>query len=139
MKRSAVPTTSLLTLFLTALMALGAVCARVQVVATSDRSIGAPIYPPTDPARVQILRETPLQPYEMLGEIHIEPSGGFPPREKIEAELRKEGARFGADAVLIIYDRTQPSGKSYAGGPLGVEEPMYGHAVRAEAIKYKEE
>jgi hypothetical protein len=112
-------------------------CASVQVVATSDRLIGAPIYPQTDPSSIQILRETPAQPYEKLGEIFIEPSSGFPPREKIEAELRSEGARFGADAVLIIYDRTQPSGKSYMGGPLGVEEPILGHAVRAEAIKYK--
>jgi len=114
-------------------------CAGVQVVATSDRLIGAPIYPPTSPATVQILRETPARPYEKLGEIHIEPTTGFPPREKIEAELRREGARFGADAVLILYDKTAPSGKSYAGGPLGVEEPIFGHVVRAEAIRFKEE
>ena len=29
--------------------------------------------------------------------------------------------------------------KSYAGGPLGVEEPIFGHVVRADAIRYKEE
>ena len=118
-------------------LGLTAGCARVQVVATSDRLIGAPIYPPTSPATVQILRETPARPYEKLGEIHIEPTTGFPPREKIEAELRREGARFGADAVLILYDKTAPSGKSYTGGPLGVEEPIFGHVVRAEAIRYK--
>ena len=139
MKRSAVQTTSRLLFLPVALMAFAVGCARIQVVATSDRPIGAPIYPATSPTSVEILREALARPYEKLGEIFIEPSGGFPPEEKIEAELRKEGARFGADAVLIIYDRTQPSGKSYTGGPLGVEEPILGHAVRAEAIKYKQD
>ncbi len=138
MRRFAFPTASILMVFFLAAMALAAGCATTSVVATSDRLIGAPIYPPTDPARVQILRENAAECYEKLGEIHIEPMTGFPPREKIEAELRREGARFGADAVLITYDRTVSSGKSYTGGPLGVEEPILGHAVRADAIKYKE-
>ncbi len=139
MKRSSAPTSSLPLFLLMVWIGLTVGCARVQVVATSDRLIGTPIYPPTSPASVQILREAPVRPFERLGEIHIEPSSGFPPREKIEAELRREGARFGADAVLVLYDRTAPSGKSYTGGPLGVEEPILGHVVRAEAIKYKEE
>jgi hypothetical protein len=137
MKRSTIPTASLLLFLLMAVMALGAGCVTVQVIATSDRLIGAPVYPPTDPATVQIVRETPTRPYEKLGEIFIEPSSGFPPREKIEEELRREGARFGADAVLILFDRTQPTGKTYTGGSPGVEEPIYGHAVRADAISYK--
>lgn len=138
MKRSAFPSASILIILLIALMALAAGCATPSVVATSDRLIGAPVYPPTNPATVQIIGSQPAGPCEELGEIHIEPVTGFPPRERIEEELRKEGARFGADTVLIIYDRTQASGALYMGSDLGPAEPMYGHAVRAEALKCKE-
>lgn len=109
-----------------------------SVIATSEPFVGAPTYPPTDPATIQIIREAPSRPYEKLGEIFIEPQSGKPPVEKIEQKLREEGAKFGADAVLITFDRLMPSGGTYFGGwGSGVIQRTYGHSVRADAIKYK--
>jgi len=87
-----------------------------SIIAASEPFIGAPTYPPTDPATIQILREAPSRPYEKLGEILIEPQSGNPPVEKIEQKLREEGAKFGADALLITFDKLMPAGGTYFGG-----------------------
>jgi hypothetical protein len=108
-----------------------------QVVATSDRLVGAPTFPPTNPATVQILRQFPDRSYQRIGEVFIEPQSGNPPEPKIEQALQKEGARMGADAVVIVVDRVARSG-AFISGPVdgGTITPQYGHLVRAVAIKY---
>lgn len=111
-----------------------------QVAATSDRFIGAPIYPATLPANVQVLRQFPTRPYQRIGDVFIEPQSGNPPDSKIEMALQQEAARMGADAVVITFDRITRAGATIS-GPVGAGQiqPQYGHAVRAVAIKYQAE
>ena len=106
-----------------------------QVVATSDRFVGVPAYPPSVPANVEVLRKMPDKAFVKLGEVFIEPQSGNPPEDKIVATLQKEAAAMGADAVVIVLDRITQSGTMYMGG--GDFQTQYGHAVRAVAIKYK--
>jgi len=98
-----------------AALALGAVgCAGMN--AKSTVYPGAPHYAPTDPASVEILRAPPTRPNDRLGEIRIDASTSPSPEvSKIENKLREEGAKLGANAVVIVYDRIQPVVTSTAG------------------------
>ncbi|MGC4075020.1 MAG: hypothetical protein QM760_21475 [Nibricoccus sp.] len=56
----------------------------------------------------------------------------------MEDKLRSEGAKLGADAVVIVYDRVQPIGAWVTGGywnrSVDVEK---GQRIVGVAIKYK--
>ncbi len=101
--------------------------------------VGAPHYSATDPASVDILRTAPSRPHERLGEIAIEPSGK-PPAEKIEQKLRRVAAKLGANAVVIVADRTGIMGPvatgTWYGGPA---MPEYKGVVVAVAIRYRDQ
>ena len=71
--------------------------------------LGGPTFPPTDPAKVAILRSEPSRPHERLGEVFAEPSGD-PTAAQYEQALREGGAKMGADAVVVVYDRMQVVG-----------------------------
>src|SRR5258705_2445091 len=104
-------------LLIAALVSLVASCATVD--STTAQYVGAPHYPPSDPAAVQILRAAPKQPYERLGELVIEASTEpAPPVSKVEDKVRQEAAKIGADAVVIVTDRIQPEGMYVTGGEL---------------------
>ena len=89
------------------ILALGlAACATVD--ATSTQYVGAPTFPPTNPASVQILRVEPSRPHVRLGEIQIDGSTDpAPPVAEIEQKLRDDRAKMGADAVVVVMDRIQ--------------------------------
>ena len=70
---------------------------------------GVPTFPPTNPDSVEILRVPPRQPHLRLGVVTVEP----PASENVdvpsvEKELRTAAAKWGANAVVIVADRTQP-------------------------------
>jgi hypothetical protein len=112
-------------------------CATVD--ATTKQDIGAPHFPPSDPARVQILRVEPQKAHERLGDIVVDASTEpAPPVEKIEAKLRDEAGKLGADAVVVVYDRVQPTA-AYVSGPLWARdiETVTGRKVVGVAIKYR--
>ena len=114
-----------------------AACATVD--ATTKQDIGAPRFPPSDPARVQILRIEPQKAHERLGDIVVDASTEpAPPGEKIEAKLRDEAGKLGADAVVVVYDRVQPTA-AYVSGPLWDRdiETVTGRKVVGVAIKYR--
>jgi hypothetical protein len=119
-------------------LALGlASCATVD--ATSTQYVGAPTFPPTSPTSVQILRVEPARPHVRLGEIQIEGSTDpAPPVAEIEAKLREEGAKMGADAVVVVLDRLQRVG-SYVSGPWWGRsvEQITGRKVIGVAIRYR--
>jgi hypothetical protein len=110
-----------------------------NTVSTSIRQdIGGPTYPPTDPAQVQILRTVPTRPHVRLGEVTAEPSSDSVPVTEIEAALRKAAAKMGADAAVVVYDKTQTTG-AYVTGPWWgrqVQE-IQGRVIIAVAIKYQ--
>ena len=111
-------------------------CQTVSVHSTEDT--GAADYPASDPEKVQILRTEPTRPHERLGEVRAEPSDESVSAEKIEKALRKAAAKLGADAVVVVSDRTQVTGAYVTG-------PWYGRSIEqiddriviAVAIKYQ--
>jgi hypothetical protein len=85
--------------------------------ATTMQYVGAPHLPPSDPASVEILRAEPIRPHARLGEIVVDASTEpAPPITEIEDKLRAEAAKLGANAVVVVVDRVQPTG-AYVSGP----------------------
>lgn len=112
-------------------------CATVQI--KSFRYLGAPDVPPTDPSQVQILESRPVRPFTRLGRITAVPEGDVD-NEKIEAALRKEAAKMGADAVVVGYQGRLPRGFQLEGLPGDMEARReMGRVVIGTAIKFGEE
>ncbi len=101
------------------------------------QTIGGPAYPPSDPLQVQILRVEPTRPHVRLGEVQAEPSDTSVDASKIEAALRKGAAKLGADAAVVVCDKTQITGAVVMGPWWGRSvEAVQGRVVIAVAIKY---
>ncbi len=100
--------------------------------------VGAPRPAATSPTRIEILRAEPARPHEKLGEVVVDATIDPPPSiEKVEAALRRDAAKLGADAVVLVHDQTHPVG-AYVSGPWW--SPMmvtvHGRLIVAVAIKY---
>jgi hypothetical protein len=60
-----------------------------------------------------------------------------PSIEVVEARLRNEAAKFGADAVVVVYDHIQRVGTVVSGGYWSrTVYPVTGHRLVGVAIKY---
>ena len=102
--------------------------------------VGAPHPPPSHPAWVEILRTTPTRAHDRIGEVKVEASTNpAPPVADVEDRLRKEAAKIGADAVVVVYDRIQPVG-AYVSGSWwgGTVSTITGRVLIGVAIKYKQ-
>jgi hypothetical protein len=89
-------------------------CNTISVQTRQD--IGVPTFAPTDPTTVQIMRTAPIRPHVRLGEITVEPPSVDTPVAQIEVKLQQAAAKIGANAVVIVVDRTQVVGASVVGG-----------------------
>ena len=109
-------------------------CATVNV--SSERYIGVPQAAPTNPASVEILRKEPTRPHVQVGEVFLSPSPDTSV-DSIEKALRTESARLGADAAVVVHDRTKRVG-TYISGSWWVRyhAPVYSRQVVAVAIRY---
>jgi len=117
--------------------ALFAVTGCNTVSTSSTQYVGGPIYAPSNPAQIQILRTPPTRPNIRLGEVTAEPSSDSVPVQKIEASLRNAAAKMGADAVVIVSDRTQVTGAIVTGPWFGrTVQQTTGRVVGGVAIKY---
>jgi hypothetical protein len=125
-----------LTLF-TSAVALVALTGCNTVSTSVKQDIGGPTYAPTDPAQVQVLRTQPTRPHVRLGEVTAEPSSDSVPVTEIEAALQKAAAKMGADAAVVVYDKTQTTG-AYVTGPWWGRsvETIQGRVIVAVAIHY---
>lgn len=112
-------------------------CASVS--SSSERIIGAPVFPPTSPESVAILRREPRKPHDRIGHVFIEPSGN-PPVAEMEQAIRTEAAKLGAHAAVIVFDRTRRIGRIYE-GPWWDRRayPIYGRKIVAVAIRFRGE
>jgi len=111
-------------------------CQTVSINSTQD--IGGPTFPPSDPAQVQILRTEPTRAHVRLGEVRAEPSDESVSAAKIEEALRNAAAKMGADAAVVVYDRTQVTGAYVTGPWYGRSiQQIQGRVVVAVAIKYQ--
>jgi hypothetical protein len=118
-------------------VALAALTGCNTVQTTSRQDIGAPTYAPSNPANVQILRTEPTRPHVRLGEVQAEPSDESVSASIIEAALQKEAAKLGADAAVVVADRTQTMGAIVTGPWWGRSlQAVQGRVVIAVAIKY---
>ncbi len=110
-----------------------------QSVSTSHtQEIGGPRFAPSNPAQVQILRTEPTRPHVRLGEVRAEPSSENVDVSKIEDAIRNEAAKLGADAAVVVYDKTQVVGAMVVGGWLNRSiDPIEGRIILAVAIKYQ--
>jgi hypothetical protein len=128
MKRMKIMAWASLTILI-AVVSLLAACATSNPVRVLPR-VGVPLYPPTEPGTILVLREEPRRPFEILGQIIIEPEAVLPASE-IERMLRQEAARMGADAVVIVSNMTMRVGESR-------EEMAGGQIIAANAIRYRD-
>jgi hypothetical protein len=106
---------------------------------TTTPYVAAPQLAPTDPATVKIVRTEPLEPHDRLGEVMIDMSITYPPPiETVEARLAEESAKLGANGVVVVVDRVQPS-DNYVTGPYWGRpmEVVTGRKTIGVAIKYK--
>jgi hypothetical protein len=111
-------------------------CNTVSTSYTQD--IGGPTFPPSNPANVQILRTMPTRAHVRLGEVRAEPSSENMDVTLIETALKKEAAKLGADAAVVVYDKTQVTGAMVVGGFLNRSvETIEGRIIVAVAIKYQ--
>ena len=124
-------------LVLPALAVLLAACATADV--STTQCVGAPRFQPTEPNAVQILRTEPTEPHDRLGEIMVDASvDPAPAVVEVERKLCTAAAKLGADAVVVVYDRVQPTA-AYVTGPWWGRsiETISGRKVVAVAIRYK--
>ena len=124
-------------LMLPAVAVLVAACATADVITT--QYVGAPRFQPTVPNAVQSLRTEPMQPHDRLGEIVVDASvDPAPSITEIEQKLCAAAAKLGADAVVVVYDRVQPTA-AYVSGPWWgrSSETISGRKVVGVAIRYK--
>jgi hypothetical protein len=121
----------------TALIGLLAATGCNTISLQTNQYIGVPTYPPTDPATVQVMRTEPTRPNVKLGEITVEPSSMDTPVAKIEAKLQAAAAKMGANAVVIVVDRTQNMGAVVTGGWYNRQiSPVVGRVIVGVAIHY---
>jgi hypothetical protein len=120
-----------------ALLGLALVTGCNTVSIQTNQYIGLPSYPPTDPATVQIMRTEPSQRNVRLGEITCEPASLNTPVPKIEAKLQQAAAKIGANAVVVVVDRTQNMGAVVTGGWYNRQvSPIIGRVIVGVAIRY---
>ena len=108
-------------------------CMSVQ----TNPAIGVPTFAPTNPDSVEILRMPPRQPNIRLGEITVEPPGETVDVPKVEEAFRKAAAKWGANAVVIVADRTQVVGLEATGAWYGREiSPELARVIVGVAIRF---
>ncbi len=123
---------------LTIAAALFAVTGCNTVSTTTTQALGVPTYPPTNPTNVVVLLAPPTRPHVRLGEVQAEPYSTSVSAAKIQAALQQAGAKLGADAVVIVYDRNQVVGAVVTGPWWGGRsiQNIQGRVIVAVAIKY---
>jgi len=109
-----------------------------SISATHTKYPGAAYFPPSNPAQVQVLRTEPKRPHVRLGKVSIEPSDISLAASKLDAALRNEAAKLGADAAVVIYDKTQiMGGDVVTEWSDGLSEEVEGRVIIAIAIKFQ--
>jgi hypothetical protein len=109
-----------------------------ESVSTSHQAeTAAPRLNPSDPAKVEVLRVEPTRPHVKLGKVQARPSEPNADFAKIEAALRKEAAKLGADAVVVISDETRSPANYIGTWRTSESEPNPVRTVVAMAIKYR--
>jgi hypothetical protein len=122
--------------FLGGLLIVGVLTGCNTVYVSSKQYLGVPNYPPTDPASIQVLQTAPTRPHVRLGEITLQPQGN-PAKVELEQKLRLAASKMGADAVVVVADRTMVLGTTVMGPWWGQTiSPDVGRVIVGVAIRY---
>lgn len=111
-------------------------CATID--AHTTEYVGVEHAAPTTAASVQVLRSEPTRQHTRLGEVIVDASTEPPPPvADIEQKLKDEAAKIGGDAVVVVYDRTQPVA-AVVNGPLWNRdiEAIDGRRLKGIVIRY---
>jgi len=110
-------------------------CASVK--STISPYAGATHYSATDPVNVVILRTEPTRPFDRIGEIALDAATNpAAPNTEVEERMRKDAAKMGADAVVVMLDRTEPDRMHVQGAPydriidIAGERKLIGVAIK---------
>jgi hypothetical protein len=122
-----------------ALTSLALASCATTLESTTTAYATAPQLAPVDPGAVKVVRTEPLEPHERLGEVVVDMSITRPPPiTAVEARLAEESAKLGANAVVVVVDRVQPSEGyvtgTYWGRPM---DTVTGRKTIGVAIRYK--
>lgn len=93
----------------------------------ANRYYGKTTYPPKPPNEVEILRESPARPYDVIAD--------FQSRGETPEDIRLKAAQIGADAVIVSI-----LGGYYARGEEWAGSDSYAHTytrITGTAIKYR--
>jgi hypothetical protein len=121
----------------TAVVAILATTGCQSVPSSTTQDIGAPNFAASNPAQVQILRTEPTRAHVRLGKVQAGPADPSVKVTEFEDALRKSAAKIGADAVVVIYDKTQVTGAQVVGGWMDRSiQQVEGRVVIGIAIKY---
>ena len=117
-------------------LAVAALAACTTISVSSKHYLGVPEFPASDPAAVEILRRPPHRAHVRIGEVALAPSGS-PSVADMEQAIRVEAAKLGADAAVLVLDRTGRVG-TVVEGPWWARSayPVYGRRIVAVAIRY---
>jgi hypothetical protein len=117
---------------LLALLAGASGCVQVQ----SRQYIGVQAFSATKPDAVEVLRTPPTRPHLRLGEVTVEPPASASVKT-IEQKFRGAAAKMGANAVVIVADRTEVMGVRETGSWYDADEtPITGRVIVGVAIRY---
>ena len=107
-------------------------CVQVQ----SRQYIGVQAFSATKADAVEVLRTPPTRPHLRLGEITVEPQTNTSVKT-IEEKFRGAAAKMGANAVVIVADRTELMGVRETGPWYDAEaSPITGRVIMGVAIRY---
>jgi hypothetical protein len=115
-----------------ALLASASGCVQVQ----SRPYIGVDAFAATKTDSIEILRTAPKGPHVRLGQITVEPQGNTSV-QTIEQKFRQAAAKMGANAVVIVADKTELMGVQEMGSWYDPEvAPVTGRVIVGIAIRY---
>jgi hypothetical protein len=120
-----------------ALLSAALVVPACSSISASTRTYpGAPTFPATDPAAVEILRSEPAIPYVRLGEITLSLQSN-PSQDALGQAIKQQAAGMGATAAILVYDGSQAMGVMYSGPAWAPADPtQLGQVLVAVAIRY---
>ena len=114
------------------LLASASGCVQVQ----SRQYLGVQAFSPTKAGSVEILRTPPTRPNLRLGEITVDPKNNTSVKT-IEEKFRGAAAKMGANAVVIVSDRTELMGVRETGPWYAAEAtPITERVIVGVAIRY---
>jgi hypothetical protein len=95
-----------------------------------------PAFSPTKAGSVEILRAPPTRPHLRLGEVTVDPQNNTSV-QTIEQKFRESAAKMGANAVVIVSDKTELMGIQENGPWYAAQAtPITGRVIVGVAIRY---